>query len=166
MILTILLSLGMMALLFLAIWSATLTLPFKALIKSFPKDVQEKLSPRLDHLPMSGKRVFGVVILILLVAAMLGLVVWGGIDGMRHDYNFGNFLLRFLVIFAGVKAFDIIVLDYFLLTKSRFFQHYFPETEGCAGWKDFGFNRKEQLKQGIAIPICCSALAGLFSIIG
>ena len=86
------------------------------------------------------------MILILFVAAMLGLVVWGGIDGMRHDYNFGNFLLRFLIIFVGVKAFDIIVLDYFLLTKSRFFQHYLPETEGCAGWKDFGFNRKERLK--------------------
>ena len=42
MILTILLSLGMMALLFLAICSATLTLPFKALIKSFPKDVKDR----------------------------------------------------------------------------------------------------------------------------
>lgn len=77
---------------------------------------------------MSGKRVFGIVILILFVAAMLGLVVWGGIDRMRHDYYFGNFLLRFLVMFAGVKAFDIIVLDYFLLTRTQFFQHYLPET--------------------------------------
>ena len=43
------------------------------------------------------------------------------------------------------KAFDIICLDWFLLTKSHFFQHYYPETEGCAGYRSFGFNRKEQL---------------------
>ena len=42
-----------------------------------------------------------------------------------------------------IMAFDIICLDYFLLTKTRFFLYYFPETEGCAGWKDFGYNRKQ-----------------------
>ena len=47
------------------------------------------------------------------------------------------------------KAFDI--LDYILLTKTRFFQHYFPETEGCAGWQDFGYNRKQQTRQCIMI---------------
>ena len=48
-----------------------------------------------------------------------------------------------------IMAFDIICLDYFLLTKTRFFLHYFPETEGCAGWKDFGYNRKQQTRQCI-----------------
>lgn len=109
--------------------------------------------------------ILGIVILILLVAAMLGLIVWGGIDGIRHDYTFGNFLIHFLTIFAGLKAFDIIALDYFLLTKSRFFQHYFPETESCAGWKDFGFNRSQQIRDCIAIPIYCSALAEIFTLI-
>ena len=28
---------------------------------------------------------------------------------------------------------------------SHFFQHYYPETEGCAGYHSFGFNRKEHL---------------------
>ena len=75
MVVTLLLTIGMMLLLFLAILSATLTLPSKVLIRNFPKDVQEKLSPRLDNLPMSGKRILGIVILILLVSAMRGLVV-------------------------------------------------------------------------------------------
>ena len=115
--LTFLLTAGMMVLLFLGIWSATLTLPYKGLAKNFPKDVQERLAPRLDNLPMSGKRVFGCVILV------------------------------------------------FLLTKTHFFQHYFPETEGCAGWQNFGFNRKEQIRQCIIIPVCCLALAGIFTYI-
>ena len=165
MILTGFLTLGMMALLFLAILTATLTLPFKALIKNFPEDIQKRLVPRLNNLPMSGKRILGIVILVLLFLVMLGLVVWGGIDGINCGYNFGDFLIRFLIMFGGLKAFDIIGLDFFLLTKTRFFQHFFPETEGCAGWKNFGFNRRQQLRHCIAVPFYCCSLAGIFTFI-
>lgn len=165
MILTGFLTFGMMALLFLAILTATLTLPSKALVKNFPADVQERLAPRLDNLPMSRKRILGIVILILLVAVMLGLVVWGGVDGIHNGYNFWDFLIRFLIMFGGLKAFDIIGLDFILLTKTQFFQHFFPETEGCEGWKNFGFNRRQQIRHCIAIPFYCSALAGIFTLI-
>ena len=57
--LTILLTVIMMSLLWLMIWSATVTLPYKGLIKNFPKDVQERLEPRLNDLPMRGKRIAG-----------------------------------------------------------------------------------------------------------
>lgn len=157
---------GMIVLLFLAILTMTLTLPFKALTKNFPDDVQERLAPRLDNLPMSGKRILGIVILALLVMAMFGLVACGGVDGINCGYNFGEFLARFLIMSVGVKAFDIIGLDFILLTKTRFFQHFFPETDGCAGWKNFGFNRRQQIRHCIAIPFCCFALAGIFTLIG
>ena len=165
MILTGFLTLGMMALLFLAILTATLTLPSKALAKNFPADVQERLAPRLDNLPMSGKRILGILMLILLAAGMLGLVLWGGVDGIHNGYSFWDFLIRFLIMFGGWKAFDIIALDFILLTKTQFFQHFFPETKGCAGWKDFGFNRRQQIRHCIAIPFYCSALAGIFTLI-
>ena len=51
-----------------------------------------------------------------------------------------------------MKAFDIIGLDYILITKTQFFQHYIPETKGCAGYHSFGFNRKEQIKQCAVMP--------------
>ncbi|MCM1164393.1 MAG: hypothetical protein NC299_09995 [Lachnospiraceae bacterium] len=166
MILTIALTLGLIAILFLMILTATLTLPSKALTKTFPKDVQESLAPRLDNLPMSAKRIFGIVILIILGAAALGIVVTGGVDGIKRGYDFGQYLLRFLIMFIGLKIFDVVGLDYFLLSKSHFFQHFFPETENCAGWKNFGFNRKQQLRHCIAIPIYCAALAGIFTLTG
>ena len=81
--LTFLLTAGMIVLLFLAIWAATLALPYKGLTKSFPKDVQERLAPRLDNLPMSGKRVFGCVILVFLLVAMFGIIIYAGVDGMQ-----------------------------------------------------------------------------------
>ena len=116
---------------------------YMGLAKNFPKDVQERLAPRLDNLPLSGKRVFGCVILVFLLAAMLGIIIYAGVDGIRQEYSFGCFLL----------------------TKTHFFQHYLPETEGCAGWQDFGFNRKEQIRQCIIIPVCCLVLAGIFTYI-
>ncbi|MBQ9687234.1 MAG: hypothetical protein IJV41_11945 [Oscillospiraceae bacterium] len=163
--LTILLTVIMMALLFLMIWSATLTLPYKGLAKNFPKDVQERLEPRLNSLPMSARRVVGWIALIAIGLLMIGVFVWGGLDGIRRGYGFGRLFLRFLVIGTGVKAFDIIGLDFFLLTKTHFFQHYFPETEGCAGWQDFGFNRRQQLAQIIMLPFFCLLTAWIFTLI-
>ena len=152
--------------LFLAIWGVTVTMPTKLLAKNFPKDVQERLQPRLDSLPMSPRRVLGWVILILLIVGYVGLFIVGGLDGLRRGYSFWALFARFLIIGGVIKAFDIIALDYFLLTKTHFFQHYFPETEDCPGWQDFGYNRCQQLRQ-IVITVIGSALtAWIFTVIG
>ncbi len=71
---------------------------------------------------------------------------------MRKGFTFGQFLVRFLVILLGMKAFDIIVLDYILITKTQFFQHYIPETKDCAGYPSFGYNRKEQFWRIVTLP--------------
>ena len=80
------------------------------------------------------------------------MIVYGGWDGLRNGFTFRQFLTRFLIILLGVKAFDIIALDYILITKTQFFQHYIPETKGCAGYHSFGYNRKEQLKRILMLP--------------
>ena len=156
MILTILLSLAGCALLFLGIWGVTVTMPTKRLAKNFPRDVQEALRTRLaewECQPMTPRRFLGWVILTLFCAGYIALFVIGGIDGLLKGFSFGQFFLRFFIIGASIKAFDIIALDWFLLTKTRFFQHYFPETEGCAGWQDFGYNRKQQARQCVMIVV-------------
>ena len=50
-------------------------------------------------------------------------------------------------------------LDYFLITKTQFFQHYIPETKGCAGYHSFGYNRKEQLRQILTQPFAALLIA-------
>ena len=57
-------------------------------------------------------------------------------------------------------------LDWLLLTKSRFFQRYYPETEGCAGYHSFGFNRKEQLIRLAVFPFVAVLMAFLSLWIG
>ena len=82
---------------------------------------------------------------------------------MKNDFTFSQFLLRFMIIAFGTKAFDIIALDYFLLTKTNFFPHFFPETRGCAGWQQFGYNRKQQIGQSVFMLICCLVMAFVFT---
>ena len=162
MLVTIILTLIGMVLLWLMIWSATVTMPTKLLAKNFPEDVQQALQPRLDALPMSGKRVFGMMILIVLILGFIALFIIGGMDGMNNNFTYPDYLVRFLIMSYGVKAFDIIGLDFFLLTKTHFFQHFFPETEGCAGWQQFGYNRKQQLRHIIIMGIMSLLEALLF----
>ena len=165
MVLTFILSVTGCILLFLCICGVTITLPAGSLIQYFPEDVQEKLRPRIENLPMSPKRILGWVILILLLAGYIGLFIIGGMDGKKHGFTFLQFFARFFMIGAVIKAFDIICLDYFLLTKTHFFQHFFPETEGCSGWKNFGYNRKQQVRQCLLILIGSVITAWIFTMI-
>ena len=137
------------------ILGVTVTLPSPKLISFFPEDVQERLKPRVENQPMSFKRVMGWVILAAFCFLYIGLFIYGAADGFKNGFSFWQFFLRFLIVGASVKVFDIVFFDYYILTRTHFFQHFFPETEGCTGWKEFGFNRRQQIRQCIVIPVCC-----------
>ena len=53
-----------------------------------------------------------------------------------------------------------------LLTKTHFFQHFYPETEGCEGYHRFGFNRKGQLIRLAVFPFAAALMALLAMRIG
>ena len=44
-----------------------------------------------------------------------------------------------------MKAFDIIVQDQWLVMTVGCFKKIFPEISECDGWKDSGFNNKNQI---------------------
>lgn len=82
-------------------------------------------------------------------------------DGVRRGYGFWQLFGRFLTILYVYKAFDLVFLDWILLQKTRFFQHYYPETEGCKGYHSYGFNRKSQITKVILFPFISALLAWL-----
>ena len=106
----------------------------------------------------------GRILLILCALGLVGVIIYGGWDGVQKGFTFGQFLVRFLVILFGMKAFDIIGLDCILITKTQFFQHYIPETKGCAGYHRFGYNRKEQLGQILTLPFAALLTAWVCSL--
>ena len=159
---TILLTVIMCVLLFLMIWSAAFFLPWKRLMDFFPDDIREKA---IDHKPpFKSAPIIGWICMTLCMLGFVGVIVYGGWDGVQGSYTFGQFHVRFLVILFGVKAFDIIGLDFILITKTHFFQHYLPETEGCEGYHNFGFNRKEQIRQIIMLPFVAVLTAWICSL--
>ena len=148
--LTLLLTALMCADLFAMVWAASAFYPLPQIASFLPQDVQKRLK---DHRPpFRGARTIGWLLLILTAVIYVGIIIWGGWDGVRRGFTFGQFFARFLIILYGVKAFDIIALDWFLITKTHFLQHYAPETEGCAGFRDFGYNRAQQLRRIVMLP--------------
>lgn len=142
---TVLLTIILMVLFFLMELVAAAFYPHPFIIDYFPEDVKEKAKNHQPPFPSAP--IIGWIFLVLIMAGLIGCFIYAGWDGIQKEYGYVPFFVRFLVMGYGLKAFDILFFDYFILTKTRFFQHFFPETDGCEGWKQFGYNRKEQIKQ-------------------
>ena len=63
------------------------------------------------------------------------------------------------------KIFDMIFIDYFLLIRSNFFQHYFSETTECKSKMRYGFNLKSQITKLIVFSIASAIAAWLCALI-
>lgn len=64
-------------------------------------------------------------------------------------------ILTVVLSLIGCIAFFLLILGVTVTLPSPRLISFFPETEECKGWKDFGFNRKQQIRQCIMIPVCC-----------
>jgi hypothetical protein len=106
-----------------------------------------------------GAHALGWGLAIISFLVMIGAFVYGGYDGVMNGFGFRQYWLRFAVMLYLWKAFDIVCLDWLLLTKTHFFQHFYPETVGCTGYHQFGFNRKGQLIRLAVFPFVSAMMA-------
>ena len=141
---TLLLSVILMAALFLMIYAAVALVQDKRLFTSAPKDIQAAITEHKERFPRA--RLLGWKLLIIAVLTFPGAFLYGALDGIQRGYGFWQFFARFLAML-------------YLLTKAHFYQHYFPETEGCAGYRQFGFNCREQTIQIGLSPLIAFILA-------
>ena len=125
---------------------------------SAPKEAQKVLKPRTEEV-FYGARAMGWVMMVISMLVILGVGVISIWDGVRNDFTFGQFFLRFLLIFTIYKAYDMIFFDWFLLCKFRFFQFYFPEVGSVYNGRKYGYNIKSQLLKLLVIFPAASALA-------
>lgn len=145
---------------FLMLWAGVAFIQDKKYFSSAPKDVQEAIQPREER--FHGAHAVGWMLMAIAAVLVIGAVVLAVVDGIHRGYSFWQYFLRFLILLEGYKIWDIVFLDWYLLTKSHFYQHYFPEVEGCESLTHTGFNRKEQLlKLCLIFPAISAALAGL-----
>jgi hypothetical protein len=155
--LTLLLAAALMVSLTGLIYAAVALIQNPILFKTAPKDIQAAAEEHPERFP--GAHLTGWILAVFFLLLMIGAFVYGGYDGIRNGFGFWQFFLRYVLMLYLWKAFDIICLDWLLLTKSHFFQRYYPETAGCAGYHQFGFNRKEQLIRIAVFPFASALLA-------
>ena len=130
----------------------------KRLMSSAPKEGIEALRPRDKEL-FYGARTVGWTLIVFSILMILGTGVISIWDGFRSGYTFIQFFLRFYLIFAIYKIYDMICFDYFLLIKFHFFQFYYPELESVYSGRKYGYNINSQLLKLFVIFPVSSALA-------
>ena len=158
MLMTIFLALVFCGAITLLLVSAIAFVQDTRLFSSAPREARALLKPRKEEL-FHGARTMGCVMMIISVLTILGVGVISIWDGLRSDYTFGQFFLRFVLIFTIYKAYDMVFFDWFLLCRFRFFQHYFPETAPALQDRRYGFNLKSQLLKLLIIFPAVSAIA-------
>lgn len=164
MLVTILAACLMMAGLLLMIVAAVALVQDRRLFTSAPKDIQEAIRPR-EHERFRGARALGWALLVVALALEVGALVWLGADARAQGWGPWSLFWRYLVALLLVKAFDVLFLDWFLLCHSHFYQHFYPETEGCAGFSSFGFNVRSHVAQALAFVPASALLAWLWTVL-
>ena len=158
MLLTIFLSIVFCVAITLMMFSAVAFIQDVKFFSSAPKEAQDVLVPRDKEL-FYGARAIGWVLMIfsfLMIAGVGVISIW---DGIRCEFTFLQFFIRFVMIFSIYKIYDMIYFDYFLLMKYHFFQFYFPEVESVYSGRKYGYNIKSQLMKLLIIFPTASAIA-------
>ncbi len=163
MAMTFLLSVIMMAGLFLMLYSGVGLIQDKRFFTSAPLEVQNAVTNHSER--FKGAHALGWVLTAVSVGMLVGAPVYACYDGLRNGYSFMQIFVRLLIMLWGLKAFDIIVFDWILLCNSGFFPHFYPEVKEVLGPHLFGYNRKEHLTHfilSVPVSLILAAVCTLF----
>lgn len=160
---TFLLALLAIAGITLMLYSAVALVQDKRFFSYAPKEAQALLQPKPER--FKGQHVLGWVLLIaslLMLIADFVIAVW---NGVCSGFGFWQFFARFLIILYAYKAYDMVCFDWLLVTRSNFFQHYYPEIAGCEAYSKYGFNLKSQIIRIIVYPFICALIAWVCTLV-
>ncbi len=158
MLLTIFLAIVFCVAITIMMFAAVAFIQDKKFFSSAPKEAVEAIKQRDKEL-FYGAKTIGWTLMVFSFLLILGTGVISIWDGFGSGYTFIQFFLRFYLIFAIYKIYDMICFDYFLLMKYHFFQFYFPEVEKVYTGRKYGYNIKSQLLKLLVIFPAASALA-------
>ena len=144
---------------FLLLYGAVGFVQDKRFFGSAPKENLAAIPDKKERFP--GAHAIGwaiITVALLLFVGALTLAVW---DGVKHDFGFWPFFGRFLTILYLMELYDILFFDWYLLCRSKFFPHFYPELKGVVGPHMFGYNKKQHIAHFI-LYIPASAAIALF----
>ena len=160
MVLTLVLSVIMMAGLFLMLLGGVGFIQDRKFFSSAPKEVLAVV-PESKPERFAGQHAVGWIMILFSLALMIGAILLGAWDGITKGFSFWQFFGRFLIMLLLLKAFDILFFDWFLLCNAglNFFPHFYPETKKVLGRYMFGYNYKTHLAHILLSPVVSAVLA-------
>ncbi|MCR4814293.1 MAG: hypothetical protein K5879_05650 [Lachnospiraceae bacterium] len=132
-------------------------------LRFLPEDVRLAAKDYAD--PPKHKQVIAHMLLGFFLTAMFAGMIFIGVDSVRNNIGYWQLTLRFIVMLYVMKVFDIVVQDQWLVMTVGYFKKIYPETADCEGWKNRGFNNKNQIIRIIAYPFLCLIIAAVFILI-
>lgn len=156
MAITLLSSAALMAAYFLILYAGVGLIQNKRFFSSAPKENLDRIPA---HKPerFRGAHLLGWLLAAFAIALFAGAFVLAGWDGVRNGFSFGAFFGRFVFMLYALEVYDIFFFDWFLLCRSNFFAHFYPEVKGAVGPEQFGYNKKTHLRH-FALYLPASAL--------
>ncbi len=130
---------------FLLLYGAVGFIQDKRLFGSAPKENLEAMKDVELRERFPGAPLIGWIIVITGLLLFAGAVALATRDGIKNDFGFFGFFVRFLVILYAMETYDILFFDWVLLCHSNFFPHFFPQLKGVVGPHMFGYNKKQHV---------------------
>nr|WP_296836941.1 hypothetical protein [uncultured Marvinbryantia sp.] len=153
MIITIIAAIMIMVGYFLLLYGAVGFIQDKRFFSSAPKENLAVIPERKER--FRGAHIIGWFIIVIALLIFTGAIVLGVWDGVRNNFSFLNFFLRFLAMLYVMEIYDIVFFDWVLLCHSNFFPHFYPELKGIVGPHMFGYNKKAHIIHFVIyIPVC------------
>ncbi len=153
MIITIVSTLMLMLGYFLMLYGAVGFIQDKRLFSSAPKENLAMIPDRKER--FKGAHIVGWVIVAFAVLLFIGAFALGIWDGAKNGFGALRFFARFITMLYAMEIYDILFFDWYLLCRSNFFIHFYPELANVDRSHFFGYNKKAHIVHFIVyIPIC------------
>lgn len=162
MLITAIATLMIMLAYFLMLYGAVGFIQDKRFFSSAPKENLEAIQDKKER--FHGAHAVGWAIEVIAILIFIGAAVLAVGDGLRNDFGFLNFFVRFIIMLYCMEIYDIIFFDWVLLCHSNFFPHFYPELKGIVGAHMFGYNKKTHILHFVIYIPACAAAAWLCSI--
>lgn len=152
-------TLMIMAAYFLVLYGGIGFIQDKRFFSSAPKENLDAIPDKKERFP--GAHIIGWIIEVIAILIFIGAAVLGVWDGVKNDFTYWQFFVRFLVMLYCMEIYDILFFDWFLLCRSNFFPHFYPELKGVVGPHMFGYNKKTHIIHFALYIPACAAAAGI-----
>ena len=149
---TLLAAVMIMAAYFLILYGGVGFVQDKRFFSSAPKENLAAIPDTKER--FRGAHIIGWLIIAAALLTFLGAAALAIGDGIKNDFGFLQFFVRFLVMLYLMEVYDIFFFDWVLLCHSNFFPYFYPELKGIVGPHMFGYNKKSHIIHFIVyIPV-------------